>query len=185
MKWLRHATGVPGPEGTFKYWTLHAEEMPDLATYLKTWVSKYMAAYTGMMNFETIGGKIIEAHLRFADQWCDLNGNGWIEAMVRLYTDGTWQYKEGQRRVGYSIPLFAKHNSNFVHPPRDRQACIRALPHISSLQITFYDGKEAADHPMPPGGFRVGIINAWDLQAGFAAIDELAKSFPTHSLLSS
>ena len=35
-----------------------------------------------MMNFETIGGKIIEAHLRFADQWCDLNGKGWIEAMV-------------------------------------------------------------------------------------------------------
>ena len=23
VKWLRHATGVPGPEGTFKYWTLH------------------------------------------------------------------------------------------------------------------------------------------------------------------
>ena len=90
VKWLRHATGVPGPEGTFKYWTLHADEMPELATYLKTWVSKYMAAYTGMMNFETIGGKIIEAHLRFADQWCDLNGKGWIEAMVHLYTNGTW-----------------------------------------------------------------------------------------------
>ena len=42
------------------------------------------------------GGKIIEAHLRFADQWCDLNGKGWIEAMVRLYTDGTWAYDEGQ-----------------------------------------------------------------------------------------
>ena len=182
VKWLRHATGVPGPEGTFKYWTLHADEMPEVATYLKTWVSKYMAAYTGMMNFETIGGKIIEAHLRFADQWCDLNGKGWIEAMVRLYTDGTWAYDE-QRRVGYSIPLFARHNSNFVHPPRDLQARIRAMPNVSSLQITFYDGKDAVDHPMPPGGFRVGIVNAWDLQSGFAAIDELAKAFPTHSLL--
>ena len=36
---------------------------------------------------------------------------------------------------------------------------------------------------MPPGGFRVGIVNAWDLQSGFAAVDELAKAFPTHSLL--
>jgi hypothetical protein len=136
-----------------------------------------------MMNFETIGGKIIEAHLRFADQWCDLNGKGWTEALVRLYAEGKWLYKEDQRRVGYSIPLFAKHNSNFVHPPRDQQARIRALPHVSSLQITFYDNKSAGDHPMPPGGFRVGIINAWDLQAGFAAIAELAKSFPTHSML--
>jgi hypothetical protein len=182
VKWLRHATGVPGPEGTFKYWTLHADEMPEVATYLKTWVSKYMAAYTGMMNFETIGGKIIEAHLRFADQWCDLNGKGWIEAMVRLYADGTWDYDE-QRRVGYSIPLFARHNSNFSHPPKDLQARIRAMPQVSSLQITFYDGKDAGLHPMPPGGFRVGIVNAWDLQEGFAAIDELAKAFPTHSLL--
>jgi len=185
VKWLRHATGVPGPQGTFKYWTLHAEVMPELATYLETWVGKHMASYTGMMNFETIGGKIIEAHLRFADQWCDLNGKGWIEAMIRLYADGTWHYNEGQRRVGYSIPLFARHNSNFVHPPRDQQTRIRALPHVSSLQITFYDGKEAVDHPMPPGGFRIGIVNAWDLQAGFGAIDELAKSFPTHSLLRS
>ena len=182
MKWLRHATGVPGPEGTFKYWTLHADEMPELAIYLKAWVSKYMAAYTGMMNLETIGGKIIEAHLRFADQWCDLNGKGWIEAMVRLYTDGTWGYDE-QRRIAYSIPLFARHNSNFSHPPKDLQARIRAMPQVSSLQITFYDNKDAGLHPMPPGGFRVGIVNAWDLQSGFAAIDELAKAFPTHSLL--
>ncbi|MBZ0259864.1 MAG: hypothetical protein K8F90_04615 [Hyphomicrobiales bacterium] len=182
VKWLRHATGVPGPEGTFKYWTLHADEMPDVATYLKAWVGKYMAAYTGMMNFETIGGKIIEAHLRFADQWCDLNGKGWIEAMVRLYADGVWDYDE-QRRVGYSVPLFARHNSNFSHPPQDLQTRIRAMPQVSSLQITFYDKKDAGLHPMPPGGFRLGIVNAWDLQAGFTAVDELAKAFPTHSLL--
>jgi hypothetical protein len=182
VKWLRHATGVPGPEGTFKYWTLHADEMSEVATYLKTWVSKYMAAYTGMMNFETIGGKIIEAHLRFADQWCDLNGKGWIEAMVRLYADGIWDYDE-KRRVGYSVPLFARHNSNFSHPSKDLQTRIRAMPKVSSLQITFYDKKDAGLHPMPPGGFRLGIVNAWDLQAGFAAVDELAKAFPTHSLL--
>lgn len=182
VKWLRHATGVPGPEGTFKYWTLHADEMLEVATYLKAWVSKYMAAYTGMMNFETIGGRIIEAHLRFADQWCDLNGKGWIKAMVRLYADGIWDYDE-QRRVGYSIPLFARHNSNFAHPPQDLQTRIRAMPQVSSLQITFYDKKDAGLHPMPPGGFRLGIVNAWDLQAGFAAVDELARAFPTHSLL--
>ena len=182
VKWLRHATGVPGPEGTFKYWTLHADEMLEVATDLKAWVSKYMATYTGMMNFETIGGKIIEAHLRFADQWCDLNGKGWIEAMVHLYADGIWDYDE-QRRVGYSIPLFARHNSNFSHPSKDLQTRIRAMPNVSSLQITFYDKKDAGLHPMPPGGFRLGIVNAWDLQAGFAAVDELAKAFPTHSLL--
>lgn len=183
VKWLRHATGIPGPEGTFRYWTLHAEEMPELAAYLKKWVEKHMAAYTGVMNFESIGGTIIEAHLRFADQWCDLNGKGWIEALINLYAKGEWRYKDSDRRIGYSIPLFARHNNNFVHPPRESQARIRALPHVSSLQITFYDNKDARAHPMPPGGFRVGIVNAWDLKAGFAAISELEKCFPGHSFL--
>jgi hypothetical protein len=39
---------------------------------------------------------------------------------------------------------------------------------------------------MPPGEFRLGIVNARDLQAGFAAIPELAKSLPrprTHAAL--
>ena len=183
VRWLRHATGVPGPEGTFKYWTLHAEEMPELAEYLRAWIGRHMASYTGMMNFESIGVKIIEGHLRFADQWCDLNGTGWIEAMVRLYAEGEWHYRDEHRRVGYSIPLFARHNSNFVHPPRDQQTRIRALPHVSSLQITFYDNKNASAQPMPPGGFRVGIVNAWDLQAGFTAIAELAKAFPAHEFM--
>ena len=66
----------------------------------KHWVGRHLATYTGMMNFETIGGKIIEAHLRFADQWCDLNGKGWIEALIRLYAEGVWRYDDTQRRVG-------------------------------------------------------------------------------------
>ena len=183
VQWIRHATGVPWVEGTFKYWTLHAEEIAQLATYLKAWVAKHMATYTGMMNFESIGGKIIEAHLRFADQWCDLNGMGWMDALVRLYASGLWHYADDDRRTGYSIPLFAKHGNNFKHPQPKQQACIRGMPEISSLQITFYENKAPSDHPMPPGGFRLGLINAWNLEAGFAAINELAKCFPEAALL--
>ena len=42
--------------------------------------------YSGAVNIETIGGKIIELHLRFADQWRDLYGTGWLDAIVDLYT---------------------------------------------------------------------------------------------------
>ena len=44
---------------------------------------KHLAGYTGMLNLETIGGTIIEAHLRFADQWPDLYGPGWVDAAGR------------------------------------------------------------------------------------------------------
>jgi hypothetical protein len=183
VEWTRHATGVPAGDGMFKYWTLHAENMPSLEGYLASWVERHMADYTGMMNFESIGGKIIEAHLRFADQWCDLNGKGWIDAMVRLYAEGDWHYADDDRREGYSIPLFARHNGNFRHPTREQQASIRAMSGVSSLQITFYENKNSADHPMPPGGFRLGLVNAWNLDQGFAACDALARCFPGNCLL--
>ena len=41
-----------------------------------------------MVNLETIGARIIEVHLRFADQWPDLyGGEPWVESLVRLYQD--------------------------------------------------------------------------------------------------
>ena len=44
------------------------KEAADLEAMLEDWVARHMQGYGGMMNFETIGGRIIEAHLRFADQ---------------------------------------------------------------------------------------------------------------------
>lgn len=178
IRWLRHATGVPWIEGTFKYWTIHPEPMPDLDRYLAAWASRHMSGYSGMMNFESIGGRIIEAHLRFADQWCDLYGEGWVKALIGLYRHGKWHFPGERRTVGYSIPLFARHGSAFRHPPGAVQERIRAMPQVSSLQITFHETKDAADHPMPPGGFRLGIVNSTDLDAGFAALQILASAFP-------
>ncbi len=178
VRWLRHANGVPWTAGTFKYWTIEAAARPALERYLSDWVARHMAGYTGMMNFETIGGRIIETHLRFADQWCDLYGEGWIEALIGLYAKGRWDFPDNARREGYSVPLFASHGSIFRHPPLALQRHIRALPHVTSLQITFHEAKDPADHAMPPGGFRLGIINCTDLKAGLAARRELASAFP-------
>ncbi len=86
--WSRHATGLPWNKGMFRYWTIHADKLPALESYLSDWTARHMTGYSGMLNFETIGGRIIEAHLRFADQWCDLYGKGWVEALVGLYSAG-------------------------------------------------------------------------------------------------
>jgi hypothetical protein len=84
-RWWRHATGKPAGEGTFDYWTVHAEPVADIESHCGAWAQKHLAGYTGMLNLETIGGTIIEAHLRFADQWPDLYGPGWVDALVGLY----------------------------------------------------------------------------------------------------
>lgn len=183
IRWCRHATGVAWVDGMFRYWTIHAGALPELEARLSAWAARHMAGYTGMMNFETIGGTIIEAHLRFADQWCDLYGEGWVEALVRLYETGRWRFTEHDRRDGYSMPLFARHGCRFAHPPEALQAKIRAMPEVNSLQITFHEAKPPEDHAMPPGGFRLAVINATALDKARAARRALSGAYPARLIL--
>src|SRR5258708_6864154 len=67
-KWWRHTTGTTTPGGTFDYWHIHAEPMPDIETWCGDWATRHLRGYTGMANFETIGGGVIAAHLRFPAQ---------------------------------------------------------------------------------------------------------------------
>ena len=105
-KWQRHTVGKPLEGGMFDYWTVLAEPKPDVERYLEDWIGKNMPGYTGMLNFETIGARIIEVHMRFADQWPDLYGGGWVEALVGLYAEGRWEFDDSRRRDGYSVVLF-------------------------------------------------------------------------------
>ena len=56
-----------------------------------------------------IGSRIIETHLRMAEQWLDLNGSGWLAAVVHLYHRGEWRFDDAERRTGYSVVLFGEH----------------------------------------------------------------------------
>lgn len=177
VQWIRHATGTPWNDGMFKHWVIHAETIPALDDLLQPWIKRMLPDYTGMMNIETIGGRIIEAHLRFADQWCDLYGKNWVEALVELYQHKRWRFDDAARQVGYSVPLFASHGKMPASPNQDLQNDIRQRAGVASLQITFHPAKTGDDHPMPPGGFRLGIINCTDLEVGFQARRDLAKAF--------
>ncbi len=87
-RWWRHTTGAIAPGGTFDHWLIQAASMPNIEEWCGAWARKHLRGYTGMANFETIDGRIIEAHLRFADQWPDLYGAGWVEAVVNLHVTG-------------------------------------------------------------------------------------------------
>ena len=175
--WWRHCRGVPAGEGTFDYWIVEAAPRAELAAYLAQWVGRHLPNYTGMVNFETIGGRIIDAHLRFADQWPDLYGPGWLQAVVGLYQHGHWEFREGERRDGYSVALFGPHGREYRYPPRELVAEVGRIPQVTSVQITFHADRPAALHPMPPGGFRLALVNCLDLEAGRAALARLAEFF--------
>lgn len=172
--WWRHATGDPGRAGTFDLWTVHAAARPALEASAGAWLRRNLRGHTGMVNLETIGGTIIEVHLRFADQWPDLYGPGWVPALIRLYAEQVWDYPDHDRRDGFSVVLFGPHGPRYRHPPAALVEDLRKDPLISSVQITFHEGWEPARHAMPPGGFRLAIVNSHDLEAGRAARARLA-----------
>ena len=77
--------------------------------------------------------------------------------------------------------LFGPHigplGPRYRHPPPALVAQVRGMPGISSVQITFHEDKDPALHAMPPGGFRLAIVNAFNLQAGRAGRDMLRAHF--------
>ncbi len=177
-RWWRHSTGKSLGKGVFDYWTVWAEPRPELERYCGEWIRENLRGYTGMLNFETIGGKIVECHLRFADQWVDLYGGArWVESVVELYAHARWSFADTDRRTGYSVVLFGAHGPEYKKPDGAVVSEVLQRPNISSIQITFHDDKPAHMHAMPPGGFRLAIANCWDLEAGFAVRERLAVEF--------
>ncbi|HMK87721.1 MAG TPA: hypothetical protein VK437_17280 [Steroidobacteraceae bacterium] len=175
--WCRHSLGIPGVGGTFDYWVVEAGARPRLERYCREWIREHLSDYTGMINIETIGGRIIEAHLRFADQWPDLYGRGWLDAVVRLYHRGDWEYADSGRVDGYSVALFGPHGRSYRHPPPEALSAYRASAGISSLQITFCEDRPPHTHVMPPGGFRLAVINSLSIAAAMGLRATLARGF--------
>ena len=174
--WWRHTTGAALADGTFDHWTVTAEPMPALEAYVGDWLRTHLRGYTGFANAETIGGTIIEAHLRFADQWVDLYGPGWLDAVVALYAHGRWRFADTGRRTGWSVVLFGRHG---VRWSVDGEAVerLRRVAGVSSVQVTFHPDHPPEAHAMPPGGFRLAIVNCWDLAAGLLVRERLATLF--------
>lgn len=176
-QWWRHTVGVPTGEGVFDYWTILADDKPEIESYCGDWFRKHLRGYSGAANLETIGGRIIEVHLRFADQWPDLYGRGWLDAVVELYAKRRWRYPDDDRQEGYSVVLFGAHGVHYKKPPPELIEDISARSGVTSVQITFHEDLPPEQHAMPPGGFRLAVINCRDREAGFKARDDIALSF--------
>jgi hypothetical protein len=176
-RWWRHTTAMPSGEGTFDYWMVHAADDPVIEDYCGTWIRRHLSGHTGIVNIESIGGRMIEVHLRITDQWPDLYGAGWVDALVKLYAEGRWLFTDEDRRDGYSVVLFAPHGQRYSHPPASLVTQVKQLPDISSVQITFHEDKAPSEHAMPPGGFRLAVVNAFSLQAGRAGRELLRTHF--------
>lgn len=175
--WCGHVLGISSGQGTFDYWKILTQNRPVLEAYIEKIMAEKFLRYTGMVNIESIGGKIIEIHLRMVDQWPDLYGDGWVHAVVKLYAQGVWSFPSRPLHEAYSVVLFGPHQRKYNPPAQSIVDDLKRSVDISSVQITFDNALAADKHYMPPGGFRLAVVNCYNLEVGRRASQKLAQYF--------
>jgi hypothetical protein len=173
--WFAHAIGYPEKEGTFDYWEILAGPRQAIEAYLQAFISENFPHYRGMMNFETLGGRIIEMHLRFADQWPDLYGESFVPSLIELYRSGNWHIGP-LNRTGCSVVLFGEHR-NYRKPSQAFLAQLIDHDQVTSIQLPFHETLDHRRHSMPPGGFRLAIVNGFCLEKCKETRDAIRQEF--------
>ena len=88
-------------------------------------------------------------------------------------------FTDDDRRDGYSVVLFGPNGVRYRHPPPALVEEVKHTPGVTSVQITFHEDRAPERHAMPPGGFRLAIVNGFDLAGGLAARERLKEHFLT------
>ncbi len=174
--WMCQSQGIPTREGMFDYWIVRPDADAGLADYLSDFVHRHLADHTGVVNFETIGGRIIEAHLRYSEQWLDLYGPGFLPAVYALYRGQGWLDGATPAVTGYSVALFGE-TRQYRKPGGDIIADLVATPGVLGLELPFHEDDRPETHSNPPGGFRLAIVNGTDLAACLDVRTRLARIF--------
>ncbi|KAG2027574.1 hypothetical protein GB937_000013 [Aspergillus fischeri] len=139
-----------------------------LEKYIADFVETHLTGYTGMMNVETIGGKIIEAHLRFSPQWPNMYGSWFTSSLVDLYCGKGWTGPLASKiatPVGYSVPLwddekYAKTGTTLTDNAFRR---LESMFNVESITMQYSREKPLESTPRPSGGFRIAWVNGYDL----------------------
>src|SRR5207244_1324636 len=95
---------------------------------------------------------------------------------VELYRHGRWRFRETARRTGCSVVLFGDHGVRWAVEVAAVDT-LRRVEGVSSIQVTFHADRPPDAHAMPPGGFRLAIVNCWDLALGILVRERLATLF--------
>lgn len=141
------------------------EDFSDLVDKAKLWALTNLKGYTGLVNIETIHGKIIDCHLRMTPRFIDLYNKNWLDSVAILHSKGHWSYKFGTTR-GYSYTLRATEEGKYIIS--DKEKLLNLKKEVSSIQIIFNENEV-----IPLNG-RLMIVNGHDATKVNETINELS-----------
>lgn len=131
---------------------------------VKIWALKNLKGYTGLINIESIGGKIIDCHLRLTPRFVDLYGDGWLDSVITLYDKGTWHYKFGHK-LSVSYTLRASETGTYIISDKERLEELKEK--AGSIQMIVRDNDEIKVSE------RLAIVNGHDAEQVNAILNEL------------
>ena len=99
------------------------------------------------------------------------------EAIAEAVTKENMRFVPIKNQEQLDVQALHRVRARLVHGRTALINEIRAMPAVSSVQITFHADKAPDQHAMPPGGFRLAIVNCFDLSVGESAREKLRAFF--------
>lgn len=112
--WTGSFEGIPNEIlGLFDYWK-SIPTSTDIITKISEFITLYFPlGFYGVVNFETIGGNIIELNPRLSTQFCQFYGDQWFKLIIDLYKTRDCERLKGpfdeitEQVQGVSVPIWA------------------------------------------------------------------------------
>ena len=165
--WWGHTVAHKIDDTRFEMWEYRGDTRMNLVEeYITSWFKDHVGGYTGVFNFETLNGKIIDAHPRMSVQFVDLYGEGWLQAVANLYGGKEWNY-DGKGKIGYSVPIWS---NDFIELKMSESKFNTLRAEVSSIQIT------VEDYYQPTTGYRVAVVNGHDKEKVLKVVNSIKNN---------
>lgn len=104
VRWFGHQIGCTKEGPGFRLWR-RADEV-DFEGFLRNWIGENLPEYSGFLNVETIGGEIIECHLRVSPCSILIYGRSWFQNALN-YLAGKTDLHSTSPACKFLLPVYA------------------------------------------------------------------------------
>ena len=173
QKWSHTMKCHKDKKDRVEYWETNNKDHEAVIEKLSLWIHNNLEEFSGIVNLESINGKIIDCHLRMSPQFVDLYGKEWLESVVHLYEYEHWDYPT-KKYTGYSMPLWTTQDGlyNINHTELDT---LKENEKISSIQITFDEEYCVSEESSDNKNYRLAVVNGIDLKEIEKTVEKLKE----------
>jgi len=179
QKWSHTMKCHKDKKDRVEYWETSNKEHEAIIEKLSLWIHNNLEEFSGIVNLETIGNKIIDCHLRMSPQFVDLYGEDWLKSVINLYEYENWNSLD-KKHIGYSVPLWTTQDGLY-NIDCVELGVLKENEKISSIQITFDEKHCVSEEAGDNENYRLAVVNGTDLKEIEETIKKLEETISIKS----